>query len=406
MAAPNQGNDPTLMWGLLAAIAVCTVFSLWLALHSTLGPMMIEVKRAELWLMTFVSKDASDTYTSLTKALQSMRGTLVSYSGAYSHKQMWDLVVKAGEVSGSFYRWPVGLMMLGMIIYIYIKFPLSRFKTIFNLDTLIAAQSVTWPVIKPFINYNPTKGKSRAPGARMPTEMPLFGEAMYPEEWMAFHRIRLHGGVPDRDQIRRCLLQQLGPIFNGLDQLPDHLYCLMAAFALKGARKRDQSDDLLGQLAGCWSSEHGLRINANVKAIATKVLSDRKLVEPLLEVVSRHAYVATAMVGALAWARREGGVLAPAQFVWLRGEHREMWYPLNNIGRRSFHVEASGAMGHYQAELEANRRLVMPRVDAAVVAIVQYLSETRARIPELDSAGEVKKVAHAGSGKLQLSHQK
>jgi intracellular multiplication protein IcmP len=232
----------------------------------------------------------------------------------------------------------------------------------------------------------------------VPLELPMFAEAFYPEEWMAYHRIRVVNGVPDRDQIRRALLIQLGDRFDGIDNLPEHLYCLLSAFALKGARKRKECDELLGEIAKCWSHEAGFVPSSQVKSAAARALNDPKVVEPLLEVMNRHAYVATAFLAALAWARQRGGVLAPAQFVWLRGEHREMWYPLSNMGRRAFHVEASGAMAHYQAEVEASRALTMPRLDAAVVSIVQYISETRARIPEIEG-GERDQTKKLAAGK-------
>ena len=61
------------------------------------------------------------------------------------------------------------------------------------------------------------------------------------------------------------------------------------------------------------------------------------------------------MVRALWYARSEGGVLAPAQFLWLRGHDRALWYPLNNLGRKSFHIEAMGAMCQYKAEKRVSR---------------------------------------------------
>lgn len=407
MAAGNQGFDASAVWLVLLVAACAAAFGIWLATYQVLGPFLIDIKRAELWLVSFFSDDAAKAYDALTSYLKTMRGYIVASSGAYSHQQMWSLVAKAAQVTGVYYHGLAAILIMLMGAYIFFKFPASRFKNRYTLDNLINIQSVTWPVIKPFIKYNPVKGKARPPGTRVPTELPTFAEALYPEEWMAFHRIRMVSGVPDRDQIRRAFLLQLGPLFTGIDQLPDHLYCLAAAFALKGARKRDESDELLGAIAACWTPETNLRLTATVRATATKALTDRKLVEPLLEVMSRHAYVATAMIGALAWARHEGGVLAPAQFVWLRGEHREMWYPLNNAGRRSFHSEAAGAMAHYQAELEAARPLTMPRLDGAVVAMVQYLSETRARIPDLETGGKAPPPAiRAGDSVPRLTQQR
>jgi intracellular multiplication protein IcmP len=225
----------------------------------------------------------------------------------------------------------------------------NTFKVRHTLESLMKVQALSWPFITPFLKYNPSKSGSRAPGARVPIELPMFAEAFYPEEWMAHFRIRMINGVPDRDQIRRALLWQLGGRFTGIDNLPEHIYCLLAAIAMKGAQKRKESDEFLGEVAKCWDFEEGFNVSARVKSLAAEALHNPKIVEPLLDIMNKHAFVTTAMLAALSWARRQGGVLAPAQFVWLRGHDRLLWYPLNNLGRRAFHVEASGAMAHYQA---------------------------------------------------------
>ena len=96
-------------------------------------------------------------------------------------------------------------------------------------------------------------------------------------------------------------------------------------------------------------------------------------------IAAEHAYRTTAILGVLKWARTMGGVLASAQFLWLRATDRGLWYPLNNLGRRSFHVEGSGAMAHFMAEQNAKKPLPIPRVDTAITAINQFLSDPQKR---------------------------
>lgn len=383
MAGQNQ-TDPVLTWAAIIGMFVTGMFGLWIVTFRFWGPIMIEAKRLELYPLTFISDSASADYD----RLEDLRNRYTGYNGGIgrwqNQKRMWAAVVIAGKQSGLHYRHFVGFTILGMMVYILFFRKNGQFRTVYNLQGLMAAHAKRWPVITPFVNFIPTKEKERAPGARVPVDLPLFSESLYPEEWMAHNRIRVINGVPDRDQIRRALLPQLGDKFEGIDALPEHLYCILAALALKGGRKREACDALFGEIAKCWTPEKGFVPSATVKSQSSRALSDQKLVEPLLNVLSRHAYVATAFIAALKWARRQGGVLAPAQFVWLRGEDRAMWYPLNNVDRRAFHVEAAGAMAHYMAEVEAGRLLSVPRLDAAVVAIVQYISETRARIPELE----------------------
>ena len=82
---------------------------------------------------------------------------------------------------------------------------------------------------------------------------------------------------------------------------------------------------------------------------------------------------------------QEGGVLAPAQFVWLRAHDRALWYPLNNLGRQTLHMEAMGATAHYKAEKLAQRPIPRPKVVDAVKSLVEFMASNRIRaLPQLD----------------------
>jgi intracellular multiplication protein IcmP len=91
------------------------------------------------------------------------------------------------------------------------------------------------------------------------------------------------------------------------------------------------------------------------------------------------------MIRGLMTARSEGGVLAPAQFVWLRAHDRALWYPLNNLGRQSFHMEAMGTMAHFKAEKMAQRPIPRPKVADAVKSLVEFMTSGKARtLPQMD----------------------
>ena len=363
---------------LLVGMVAGAILSFWLLTYSTTGAALIRLKQMELYPMTFISEQARVDYNTLATALEVKVPQISSASG------MWRAFVVAGTMSGKYYRYPIAFILGFFLIYVMFFRKKQIFKNKYGLESVMAEHAKRWPVITPLLKFNPAKGKQRSIGAAVPVDLPPFAEALYPEEWMAHNRIAVVNGVPDRDQIRRAFLPQLCERFEGLDGLPEHLYCLAAALALKGARKRKECDALLGEMAKCWTSERGFVPTAVVKSTAAHALRNPKYAEPLLEIMNKHAYVATAFLGALKWARRQGGVLAPAQFIWLRAEDRTIWYPLNNLDRRAFHIEASGAMSHYMAEVYAGRPLTVPRLEAAVVAVTQYLSENRPRLPGID----------------------
>ncbi|HBR69471.1 MAG TPA: type IV secretion system protein, partial [Rhodospirillaceae bacterium] len=125
---------------------------------------------------------------------------------------------------------------------------------------------------------------------------------------------------------------------------------------------------------------------------ARAVLRNKDLAGKTLAKANQHAFETTALLRALATAREEGGVLAPAQFVWLRAHDRQLWYPLNNMGRQSFHMEALGAMSHYKAEKLTQRPIPVAKVKDAVDTIMGYMSSGRARpIPQLDYSASKKR---------------
>lgn len=281
----------------------------------------------------------------------------------------------------SYWRWFV-LAVCAWIVYraIFVS-QRDAFKTRHNLESFIKIQARIWPVIAPIVTFNPTKHSARIPGSAVPEKLPLFAEALSPEEWISFHQIPVAGGIPDRERTRQAFLAQLGPRWRGYKELPLYMQGLLAAFALKGVQKRDESDEFLGRLSLCWTAEKGFKPTSELIAEVQKILKDPAIGGVAMERAAKHAYRTTAILGALKWARFMGGVLAAAQFLWLRGVDRNLWYALNNQGRRSFHMEGAGAMAHFMAEDTAGKELPIPRLETAIVALNQYLAANQPEIP-------------------------
>ena len=270
--------------------------------------------------------------------------------------------------------------------------PSTQFRSKLNLEGLLFRQSGNFPVIAPFVHFNPSKQPPRPPGSPVPAELPLFAEALGPEEWLAYTGSADKDGKIIEGAAREAFIKQLGPRWKGPNALAPHQQILLAVFCLKASRKRKEADDMLGRFALCWS-EKGLRLNRDRKLLreARRILRDKELSAKTLSQSNRHAYVVTALLRALAFARAEGGVLAPAQFVWLRGYDRALWYPLNNLGRQSFHMEAMGAMAHFKAERITQRPIPMPKIEDAITTLKEYMGSLRARpIPKV-TYGQSKK---------------
>lgn len=267
------------------------------------------------------------------------------------------------------------------------KGPRTHFRTKLSLETLIERQSGNFPVISPFIDFNPSTQAPRPPGSPVPAELPAFAEALGPEEWLAYNEIPAPDGQIDKAAAMRAFQKQLVGRWKGAMALAPYQQVLLAAFCLKAARKRDESDDMLGRLAKCWTYKKGLRLSSDRSLLseARKILRNKDLSGATLAKCNQHAFITTALLRALTTAREEGGVLQPAQFLWLRAHDRTLWYPLNNLGRQSFHMESLGAMSHFKAEKLTQRPIPVPKVEGAYQTIQEYMSSRRARpIPQLD----------------------
>lgn len=303
---------------------------------------------------------------------------------------------------------PMSIILGMMGLWALFFGPGTQYRRKMNLDGIIAAQAGNFPAIQPFIKFNPSNMPSRPPGAPVPAELPLFSEALGPEEWIAYNQIPVPDGAINEESAYVAFAKQLGARWQGPMRLPAYKQVLLAAFCLKASRKRDESDDMLGRLAMCWSHDHKLQLGKDKTLLkeARAVLRNRDLAGLTLSKCNQHSFHTTVLLRALQTAREEGGVLAPAQFVWLRGYDRNLWYPLNNLGRQAFHMESLGAMSHFKSEKLTHRPIPKPKLDRAVSSITEYMGSARARpIPQLDYSKSKKRGVKKPKAGIKKPHK-
>jgi len=287
-----------------------------------------------------------------------------------------------------YYRWVIVGLLTFFVGRAVILSPHYKFMTRHTLESLIQTQAKMWPVISPIVKLNPSK-TGRVLGDIVPDKLPLFAEALSPEEWISWNRIPLANGIPERDAVRRAFIHQLGPRWTGIASLPFYMQALLVAFILRGIQRREESDSFLGRLAERWSPEKGFSPTADLVEEVKKIIDDPNCGGKVVPILNQYAWRSTAMIGLLHWARNNGGVLAPAQFLWVRAVDRVLWYSLNNLGRRAYHSEGAGAIAHFMAESSAKKPLPIPRVDTAVVTLNTYLHDPDKRTVPIPPREEV-----------------
>jgi intracellular multiplication protein IcmP len=408
MSAQQQGEPGIL----LVMVLVLLAGLVWIFWHMT-GDFWLEyflrwLRYSELWILNLFTHryDACLDFVRFAQvkdpqpSRQVMEFANACFGNAYLRSlpsdqllQHYQLSLKTVSLIGAeiqgYYRWAILAALIWIGGYGIVFSPRYKFMTKHTLETLIATQAKMWPILSPIVKFNPSKS-GRILGDTVPDKLPSFAEALSPEEWISWNRIPLNNGIPERDAVRRAFIQQLGPRWNGVESLPLHMKALLAAFVLRGKQKREESENILGKLAECWSPEKGFRPSPELVAEIKRILDDPEMGGRVVPVLDQHAWRTTAMLGALRWARNNGGVLAPASFLWLRAEDRALWYPLNNLGRRAFHSEGAGAMAHFMSETSAKKPLPIPRVDTAVVTLNTYLHDPDKRTIPVPPREEVR----------------
>lgn len=372
-------------WGIMMVIFAVLIWMFWLFFDHEIRDMVRWIRYAEMWLVSwFIESDHIVIH----------RGQEIPFKDGFEivpqlekgKMDYDDLALFNSLAMQPMKQFFIALIGAGALWSIFLG-PGTQYRKRMTLEDLIERQSKVFPVITPFVKFNPAKQPPRAPGSAVPAELPPFAEALGPEEWLAYNNIQVPDGKIDDESASRALIAQLGKPWRGAKNLEPYKQILLAAFCLKASRKREPAEDMIGRLAKCWSGRDGLKLSKDSKLLreAQKVLSDKNLAAGTLGQANRHAFETTAMLRALQYAREEGGVLAPAQFVWLRSHDRALWYPLNNMGRQSYHMEALGAMSHFKAEKLTQRPIPVAKIDHALETIQEYMSSIRARpIPQLD----------------------
>ncbi len=406
MAASNN-DDPTWILVIFVSILGGMGWVFWHFFNQPLMEFVRYVKLIEMAPLALVDRQASACFSWLREAqISNAMPSHDAYQaalGCFGGKSLARLPAAGalhyynitptslGFVSrliGGYTKWLV-IGFCGFVAYYALfKSVRNEYKKRHDLESFIKAQATVWKVIAPVVSFNPSTHSARVLGGRVPQKMPLFAEALSPEEWLSFHQIPIVKGIPRREEVHRALLLQLGPRWTGTYQeLPFYMQALLAALALKGVQKRDESDNLLGRISACWSEKKGMSFPPELVSEIKKILKDPAIGGEVLNVAKNHAFRTTAVIGVLKWARFMGGVLASAQFLWLRGVDRELWYALNNLGRRSFHTEGAGSMAHFMAEDLAHKALVVPRFETVFITLNKYMGENQVVIPPYERMG-------------------
>lgn len=374
MAAQQQsqgGGDNSLAPLWYAAGIVLVVLAAWYFAHAQIVAFVLAVRLLEVQLMAM-----------FVHVLAPVEAMLRSISPVEYSNITFDQLVNISTAVGSYFRYPVIGILLILALVLYLSNPILRFKKTYSMQRLVDDEKENWPQITPILGLDlVSEDIDKGPWAM----------AMSPMQFAKKYRLLMEErgnpvtsftrkgraavtAVVIREEAHKVFAFQLGSFWTNVDSLKVHAQALFAVFAARLAGDREGAAKLLQHIA--LSASSGKLDFSGYKELLNKYRNNKHVVRATED----HAYVLTVMASMLMLARRDG-VLATADFLWLKPLDRTLWYMLNAVGRQTPYVEVAGPFAHWLAELEFGRKLYVPVVDAAVNALeiaikeVVYVSE-------------------------------
>lgn len=281
------------------------------------------------------------------------------------------------ESTGSYVRYPMSAFLIILCLILFKINVQARLKKKYNMLTLAAQEQLNWPQIKiatkvDLLNQDLDSGPwsmAMSPvqfckkNKLMTVELAEASANPFSKTQAPEYKITL-----DKVRAERAFSVQLGRGWNGVEAMPPHRRAVFAIFIARGCRDTKAASALVAQLA--ISAAEGKLDCSGADDLWRKHIKTRKV----QEMCSRHAYEFTLFISALQFAR-EDGVLASADFLWIKPLDRRLWYVINNVGRQTPGVEVGGIFCHWYYEMALKAPLSSPRIDGAVEGLEIALSE-------------------------------
>lgn len=383
MAGPGgggggDGKDNTyfILWVFALIAAVC--FVIWYFFSEQLIIAFIYLRLAELWVMdSFVSLFLPLNIPWITNAEAELGASLDITKQLTVSSISGDVAFNISEVAGSYLRFPAGIL-LAFLGYFTFKYHMHmRFIKKYNMKTLAEQECVNWPQIK-IATKNDIHSQDLDSGPWAMCQTPL--QYAKNNKLVALTKAEKVGTgfsktqtaeyklILDKAKAERAFSAQLGRPWRGVENLASHRKAIFTVLAARGCRNGKDALSMVYQLAD--SAADGKINYKGVDELLNKYVKDKAITK----ICNQHAYEFTVFASMLLFAR-EDGVLASADFLWVKPLDRRLWYVLNNVGRQTPAAEVGGIFSHWYTELALKRPLSVPFVTIGVDALELALAD-------------------------------
>ena len=351
----QQGGDNSLapFWIIVGLFAL--IGGVWYFAHAQIALVILKIRLYESYLISLFTTNINP----VIDVINNSPPADVSFK---------DLASISGAV-GYYLRFPVAAILAVLAVAIYFGNPTLRFKRSYTIQSLVDAEKESWPQIVPVASLDLVSADiDEGPWAMALTPM------QFAKKHKLLQEERVVSSDPNvlqiskimasllREDAYRVFSLQVGRYWSGAEHLNSYTKALFAVFAARAARDGDGATKLLMQIA---SSTGGGKLNFSG---TDELLEKHKNNKLIIKAIQGHAFILTVMASMLVLARTDG-VLAVADFLWLKPLDRTLWYMLNSVGRQTPFVEVAGPFAHWLAEKTMRRQLKGPMIDEAVNAL-------------------------------------
>ena len=313
--------------------------------------------------------------------------------GTLRWEQMWHIL----HYAGSWIRWPMSLILLLCGVVVLISDRTGRLVRRFTMQRLLKNNAATFPCLRPVVGRGSylLSRESYDEGlwriARTPAQFALERGLLLDGDGLAFSPDQaLRNGLPDRElpawgnarldeiKAREVLEEQLGKPFEGYGGLTPWRRALAVAFLTYAGGDKKGGVAILDAMSSSYGERNG--------RATCRILEDENFPQRLERLwerhsallsercLRRHGHFEAPWFMALLYRARRKGVLANAQFLWLRPMDRPLWYALCQCGGRTAMMEGAAAWAHYMMEEQAGHTLDSPHVASAVSSLRDALN--------------------------------
>jgi len=357
----SQQGDNSLgpFWVIVGIFAL--LWAIWHFGHFYIAFAMIHLRLGEVALINLFT----DKVANLGDQIKLLDPITVNFS---------TLVAMSSRV-GDYLKYPFAGCLFVLAVAIYFSKPTTKFRKNYSMNMLAEAEHRVWPHITPVIKLDlVSEDISKGVWAMALTPM------QFAKQYRLLQEQKVLAGDPGalqraktvaslrRDEAFRIFALQVGPYWRGIEHLSPPTKALFAAFAARVGRDQAGSRALLMQISA--SSETGHLNYSGVDRLLAKHIGHKSV----QQVMAKHAFVLTVMASLLEVARLDG-VLATAEFLWLKPVDRNLWFMLNTVGRQTPFVEIAGPYAHWLAEKEIQRKIMVPMVEEAVNGLEKAINE-------------------------------